>query len=111
MCTLILFAATVVTNRWQGEKVVHVELTERIHQHFTDKLEKVLSDIRNRLGWLRQGSRELFGTLLEERIVVVIDTSASMKDRLELVKEKIKQLIQVRERAMSYQRGTVLINL
>ena len=75
--------------------MVHVELTNHIHRLYWEKVEKMLSECRDRLGWLKQGSRELFGTLLEDRLVVVIDTSASMKDRLELVKTKIQQLIEV----------------
>ena len=83
--------------RWEGERVVHVELTEHIHHTYQDKVTKVLSKCRDRLAWLKQGSRELFGTLLEERLVVAIDTSSSMKDRLDLVKAKIQQLIMVSE--------------
>ena len=77
--------------------MVHVELTERIHHTYQDKVRRVLSECCDRLAWLKQGSRELFGTLLEERLVVVIDTSSSMKDRLDLVKAKIQQLIMVRK--------------
>ena len=76
--------------------MVHVELTNHIHHLYREKVEQMLSACRDRLGWLKQGSRELFGTLLEDQLVVVIDTSASMKDRLELVKTKIHQLIEVR---------------
>lgn len=75
--------------------MVHIELTNHIHRLYREKVEKVLSECRDRLSWLKKGSRELFGTLLEDRLVVVIDTSASMKDRLELVKTKIQQLIEV----------------
>ena len=82
--------------------MVHVDLTNHIHHIYQEKLESVLRDCHDRLGWLKQGSRELFGTLLEDRLVVVIDTSASMKDRLELVKTKIQQLIEVR---MSLRQG------
>lgn len=76
--------------------MVHIELTNHIHRIYQERLEKVLIECRDRLDWLKQGSRELFGTLLEDRLVVVIDTSASMKDRLELVKTKLQQLIEVR---------------
>ena len=77
--------------------MVHIELTNHIHRLYQEKVENVLCECRDRLSWLKQGSRELFGTLLEERLVVVIDTSASMKDRLELVKAKIQQLIEVKK--------------
>ena len=77
--------------------MVHIELTNHVHGIYQEKLEKVLGNCRDRLGWLKRGSRELFGTLLEDRVVLVIDTSSSMKDRLELVKDKIQELIEVRE--------------
>ena len=76
--------------------MVHIELTNHIHRLYREKVEQMVSECCDRLSWLKQGSRELFGTLLEDRLVVVIDTSASMKDRLELVKTKIQQLIEVR---------------
>ena len=75
--------------------MVHIELSDHVHHVYRDKMEKVLNNCRDRLSWLKEGSRELFGTLLEERLVVVVDTSSSMKDRLELVKCKTQQLIQV----------------
>lgn len=82
--------------RLEGERVVHVELTDHIHHIYQEKVVRMLNDCRDRLCWLKQGSRELFGTLLEERMVIVIDTSSSMKDRLDLVKRKIQELIRVR---------------
>lgn len=92
---LLCFSLVAPPLRWEGERVVHIELTNHIHRLYQEKVEKVLSECRNRLSWLKKGSRELFGTLLEDQLVVVIDTSASMKDRLELVKTKIQQLIEV----------------
>ena len=92
---LLWFSLVAPPLRWEGERVVHIELTNHIHRLYREKVEKVLSECRDRLSWLKKGSRELFGTLLEDRLVVVIDTSASMKDRLELVKTKIQQLIEV----------------
>lgn len=50
---------------------------------------------RSRIDWLQQGSREVFGTILEEQVYILIDTSLSMKDKLSLVKEKLFQLMQV----------------
>ncbi|NXO04668.1 VWA3B protein, partial [Rhinopomastus cyanomelas] len=44
--------------------------------------------------WLQQGSRGLFGNVVEDDVYILIDTSQSMKDKLPLVKEKIFQLIQ-----------------
>ncbi|KAF1479715.1 von Willebrand factor A domain-containing protein 3B, partial [Eudyptula minor novaehollandiae] len=44
--------------------------------------------------WLQQGSRGLFGSVFEDDVYILIDTSQSMKNKLPLVKEKICQLIQ-----------------
>lgn len=51
--------------------------------------------LSSRIEWLQQGSRELFGTVIEDQITVLIDTSASMASRLFLVKDKLYRLMQV----------------
>lgn len=48
-----------------------------------------------RVDWLQQGSREVFGTILEEQVYILIDTSQSMKEKLAMLKEKVFQLMQV----------------
>ena len=74
---------------------MHVQLTSRAHRTYRAKVEGVISKCEKRLTWLKKGSRQLFGTLLESRVVVVIDTSSSVKERLGLIKEKVKELLQV----------------
>lgn len=49
----------------------------------------------HRLLWLKKGSRDVFGTVLENNIYVLIDTSKSMEHHLGFVKEKLRLLIQV----------------
>ena len=49
----------------------------------------------NRLEWLIGGSRALFGTICEQRIGLILDTSSSMAGHLDFVKSKVKKLIQV----------------
>ena len=51
---------------------------------------------RCRISWLQRGSREIFGTIVEEAIYLLIDTSLSMQPHIEFVKEKIFLLFQVR---------------
>ena len=48
-----------------------------------------------RLGWLKKGSRDLFGTVRENNIYILIDSSTSMQNHLSFVKEKVRLLIQV----------------
>lgn len=48
-----------------------------------------------RIDWLQQGSRELFGTIIEDQVYILIDVSNSMENHLGLVKEKLFKLMQV----------------
>ena len=47
------------------------------------------------IDWLQQGSRELFGTVIENKIYFLIDTSASMATNIQFVKDKLFTLMQV----------------
>lgn len=49
-----------------------------------------------RLTWLKKGSRDVFGAVLENNIYILIDTSQSMQHHLNFVKEKLRVLIQVK---------------
>lgn len=81
--------------RWPEGEVIHVQLSKYAHRVFCEGVEGVVGACRKRLSWLKKGSRELFGTLLETKIVIVVDTSVSMGKRLDLLKEKLQELIQV----------------
>ena len=50
-----------------------------------------------RIDWLQQGSREIFGTVIEDKIYFLIDTSASMSPHMEFVKDKLFVLMQVKK--------------
>ena len=82
-------------SRWNTEKTVHVQLTNRVHKTYRAKVEGVIRKCEERLEWLKKGSRQLFGTLLESKVVILIDTSSSLKERLDLIKNKVEQLLQV----------------
>ena len=49
----------------------------------------------DRIDWLQQGSREVFGTVIEDQVYFLIDTSASMSPHMEFVKDKLFVLMQV----------------
>jgi hypothetical protein len=55
-----------------------------------------------RLLWLKKGSRDVFGTILEKNIYILIDTSKSMQNHLGFVKDKLRLLIQVINLYQSY---------
>ncbi len=73
-----------------------MQMAPRKHRLYEQKLEDLCKKCMDRLAWLRDGSREIFGTLLENKIVVVVDTSSSLKERLPLIKEKVQQLLKVK---------------
>ncbi len=51
---------------------------------------------KKRIEWLSRGSRELFGTIVERNMYILIDTSQSMHMGLDFVKQKLLLLMQVR---------------
>ncbi|XP_029107150.1 von Willebrand factor A domain-containing protein 3B [Scleropages formosus] len=79
---------------WKDGSVVHVYVTAKKCRWYEDMMKQALATLQRRLEWLQMGSRELFGTVLEEKVYFLINTSESMKDRLSLVKSKIHELIQ-----------------
>ncbi|CAH1267973.1 VWA3A [Branchiostoma lanceolatum] len=79
---------------WKDGSVVHVHVTPEFHRHYEQRVDTVVQQVQRRIDWLREGSRELFGTVIEEQVYLLIDTSESMRDRLPFVKEKLFQLMQ-----------------
>ena len=79
--------------RWRDDSIVHINLTEKMSDSFQTRLDQVIEKCHRRIAWLRQGSREVFGTILEESVVIVLDTSSSMKLHLPLVRHKFQQLL------------------
>ncbi|KAM8977452.1 von Willebrand factor A domain-containing protein 3B [Pelodytes ibericus] len=79
---------------WKDGSVVHVYVSKEKCRWYEEKMTSALELIRRRIKWLQKGSRELFGSILEDQIYILIDTSHSMKDKLFLVKKKIFQLMQ-----------------
>ncbi|XP_054705394.1 von Willebrand factor A domain-containing protein 3B isoform X11 [Grus americana] len=79
---------------WKDGSVVHVYVSTEKYKQYEQKMRTALRQVEGRIKWLQQGSRGLFGNVLEDNVCILIDTSQSMKDKLPLVKEKIFQLIQ-----------------
>jgi len=53
------------------------------------------SSFNCRIKWLQRGSREVFGTVIEDVIYLLIDTSLSMQHHMPFVKDKVYYLFQV----------------
>ncbi|XP_063809397.1 von Willebrand factor A domain-containing protein 3B isoform X2 [Pseudophryne corroboree] len=79
---------------WKDGSVVHVHISKEKCRWYEERMKATLEKMERRVTWLQKGSRELFGTILEDQVYLLIDTSHSMKDKLFLVKEKIFQLMQ-----------------
>ena len=82
--------------RWKDGKVVHVQVTPELHRNYEQRVLTALRSVQNRIDWLNQGSRALFGTLIEDQIYILIDTSESMVPSIQYVKDKLFLLMQVR---------------
>ncbi|XP_046854173.1 von Willebrand factor A domain-containing protein 3B-like isoform X2 [Xenia sp. Carnegie-2017] len=80
--------------RWKDGEIRHVHVTSEVYENYKRRISAVLDSYYKRIQWLRRGSRELFGTIIEDQVTILIDTSASMRSRLSLVKEKLHQLLQ-----------------
>ncbi|VDH98103.1 Hypothetical predicted protein [Mytilus galloprovincialis] len=80
--------------KWKDGQVMHVQVTPEIHRRYERKINISLRSFHQRIDWLKQGSRALFGTVIEDQIYVLIDTSASMLPSITFVKDKLFILMQ-----------------
>ncbi|XP_013387557.1 von Willebrand factor A domain-containing protein 3B [Lingula anatina] len=80
--------------KWKNGKVVHVQVTPEVHRSYERRVNVVLDSLQQRIDWLQQGSRELFGTVIEDQIYILIDTSGSMAPSIQFVKDKLFVLMQ-----------------
>ncbi|KAJ8028013.1 von Willebrand factor A domain-containing protein 3B [Holothuria leucospilota] len=80
--------------QWKDGSIKHVHVTADIHRQYERKMIVALQDFQRRIDWLQQGSRELFGTIIEDEVYILIDVSNSMENHLSLVKEKLYKLMQ-----------------
>ena len=80
---------------WNDGTIRHVHVTPEIHRYYQSNLKIYLDQIERRIEWLSKGSRELFGTVIENNIYILIDVSQSMQISLDFVKQKLVTLMQV----------------
>ncbi|XP_070554779.1 von Willebrand factor A domain-containing protein 3B-like [Ptychodera flava] len=79
---------------WRDGTVKHVHVTSDVHRQYERRMAVALDAIQQRIDWLQQGSRELFGTIIEDQVYILIDSSSSMQPHLDLVKEKLIRLME-----------------
>nr|XP_006818317.1 PREDICTED: von Willebrand factor A domain-containing protein 3B-like [Saccoglossus kowalevskii] len=79
---------------WKDGTVKHVHVTADVHRNYERRMAVALDALQKRIDWLQQGSRELFGTIIEDQVYILIDVSNSMEPHLDLVKEKLIRLME-----------------
>ncbi|KAB0401115.1 hypothetical protein E2I00_009718 [Balaenoptera physalus] len=79
---------------WKDGSLVHVCITKEKYTRYSERIHAVLARIQRRIKRLQDGSQVLFGKVPSDCVYILIDTSHSMKGKLDLVKNKIIQLIQ-----------------
>ncbi|XP_070654353.1 von Willebrand factor A domain-containing protein 3B isoform X8 [Bos indicus] len=80
---------------WKDGSLVHVCITKEKYTWFSERVHAVLAQIQRRIKWLQDGSQGLFGKVPSDCVYILIDTSHSMTGKLDLVKNKVIQLIQI----------------
>ena len=78
---------------WRHGSVAHVNVTSEEYRKYERRVQSALRRIERRVVWLRQGTREVFGTILESNIYILIDTSSSMVNYIDFVKERLEILV------------------
>ncbi|PIK46930.1 putative von Willebrand factor A domain-containing protein 3A [Apostichopus japonicus] len=73
--------------------VKHLQLQAHELRDYEQKLESVLRRYLRRLQWLLGASRRTFGTVIEKKVCVLIDTSGSMVSHMDDLKKDLVALI------------------
>jgi hypothetical protein len=69
-------------------------VSAELQRSFEERVKVLLGSYEKRMDWLSRGSRQLFGTVIEMNMCILIDTSESMNISLNFVKKKLKMLIE-----------------
>ncbi|XP_036408030.1 von Willebrand factor A domain-containing protein 3A [Megalops cyprinoides] len=73
--------------------VKHLQVTPRELDQYLTQTERLLHRYRQRMQWLLCGSRRVFGTVLEQDVCILLDTSGSMATFLPEVTKELTSLI------------------
>ncbi|XP_029432932.1 von Willebrand factor A domain-containing protein 3A [Rhinatrema bivittatum] len=73
--------------------VKHLQFQPKELEEYIEQTEKVLRRYIQRMQWLLSGSRRLFGTILESKVCILLDTSGSMDPYLLEVKRELTSLM------------------
>ena len=73
--------------------VRHLQLRPSEIRDYQEQCENVIKRYVKRLQWLLSGSRRLFGTFVHDKVVILLDTSGSMSDYMNEVKQELVSLV------------------
>ncbi|KXJ28494.1 von Willebrand factor A domain-containing protein 3A [Exaiptasia diaphana] len=84
--------------------VKHLHLLPHELRDYEEQVEKVMKRYVKRMQWLMSGSRRVFGTIVEKKVTVLIDTSGSMVTSMDELKRELAALIwdQIRNKATKF---------
>ncbi len=74
-------------------KYLHVDV-HGIEAYLSSLQHFILSKLQRRLSWLQCGSRVPFGTLLESRVLVVVDSSYAVMGQILKLQQHFKTLLE-----------------
>ncbi|PIK60484.1 putative von Willebrand factor A domain-containing protein 3A [Apostichopus japonicus] len=99
--TYIFFTVSSTLNVQKGS-VKHLQLQAHELRDYEQQLESVLRRYLRRLQWLLGASRRTFGTVIEKKVCVLIDTSGSMVSHMDDLKKDLVALIWEQFRRMKF---------
>ncbi|XP_043945574.1 von Willebrand factor A domain-containing protein 3A isoform X2 [Protopterus annectens] len=84
--------------------VRHLHFQPKEIEEYMEQIQRVLKRYIQRMQWLLSGSRCLFGTVLEKKVCILLDTSGSMDPYMSNVKKELTSLIweQLRTNCISF---------
>ncbi|XP_065066102.1 von Willebrand factor A domain-containing protein 3A-like isoform X2 [Rhopilema esculentum] len=74
-------------------KPKHLQLQPRELEEYEDKLTSVLKRYVKRLHWLLSGSRKVFGSIIEQNVIILVDVSGSMVTSIDELKKELAVII------------------
>ncbi|XP_056390759.1 von Willebrand factor A domain-containing protein 3A isoform X3 [Hyla sarda] len=93
--------------------VKHLQFQPKELEEYIEQLEKTLKRYIQRLQWLLSGSRRLFGTIVENKVCILIDASSSMAPFLAELQKGLISLLweQLRPRNIGFNMISITENI
>eukprot|EP00794_Sanderia_malayensis_P009024 gene9026-9991_t len=85
---------SMVQLQWHDGSTKNVHVDPAILFDYRRELDHMLQHYRRRMEWLTTGSRNTFGTIVEKRVVILIDMSLTMAADMMRIHADVKQLLE-----------------